>query len=209
MRILGLTGSIGMGKSETSRMFRREGIPVYDADAAVHQVMAPGGPAVPLVDKAFPGVVTEGVIDRQALGKKVFGNPTALRQLESIIHPLVGRKQLQFLRMHATRRTPLVVMDIPLLYETGGEKRVDAVAVVSAPAFLQRQRVMARPGMTAEKLDGILAQQMRDQDKRRRADYIIPSGLGRYNALRAVKTIIRDMLQRQPRVWLKRLSGAR
>src|SRR5215831_7757829 len=149
MVIVGLTGSIGMGKSTAAKMLRQMGVPVYDADAAVHALQAPGGAALAPIEKAFPGVVKGGVLDRQALGARVFGNKEALRKLEAIVHPLVAQKQRAFLRR--------------------GERRVDATLVVSAPAFLQRRRVMARPGMTEDKLAGILRQQVPDHVKRRQA----------------------------------------
>src|SRR3954465_3624747 len=152
MVILGLTGSIGMGKSTAAKMLRQVGVPVYDADAAVHRLQAPGGLALPPIEAAFPGVVKQGVLDRQALGARGFGNREALRRLEAIVHPLVAQQQRLFLKRAALRGEPLVVLDIPLLLEGMGERRVDAVLVVSAPAFLQCLRVMARPGMTAERL---------------------------------------------------------
>ena len=130
MLLLGLTGSIGMGKSETAKMFQREGVPLYDADAEVHKLQAPGGPALPPIEAAFPGVVVDGVLDRQELGKRVFGKPDELRKLESIIHPMVGKVQRQFLMQASARRLPMVVLDIPLLFETGGEKFVDVAVVV-------------------------------------------------------------------------------
>ena len=178
MVIVGLTGSIGMGKSTAATMLRQMGVPVYDADAAVHALQAPGGLALPPIEAAFPGVVKEGVLDRQALGARVFGDKAALRRLEAIVHPLVGQRQRAFLRRAAFRRAPLVVLDIPLLFEGLGERRVDATLVVSAPAFLQRRRVMARPGMTTARLDGILRQQVPDALKRRKATILIPTGLG-------------------------------
>src|SRR5215472_14406505 len=150
MVIVGLTGSIGMGKSTAAAMLRDMGVPVYDADAAVHALQAPGGAALPAIEAAFPGVVKAGVLDRQALGARVFGNPAALRRLEAIVHPLVGQRQRAFLKRAARQRAPLVVLDIPLLFEGRGERRIDATLVVSAPAFLQRRRVLARPGMTAD-----------------------------------------------------------
>jgi dephospho-CoA kinase len=178
MVIVGLTGSIGMGKSTAARMLREMGVPVYDADAAVHALQAPGGAALGPIEAAFPGVVKQGVLDRQALGLRVFGNRQALRRLEAIVHPLVAQRQRAFLRRAARRRAKLVVLDIPLLFEGLGERRVDATMVVSAPAFLQRNRVMARPGMTSEKFAGILRQQVPDAVKRARADIVIPTGLG-------------------------------
>jgi len=178
MVIVGLTGSIGMGKSTAAKMLREMGVPVYDADAAVHELQAPGGAALPGIEAAFPGVVKAGVLDRQALGARVFGNKEALRRLEAIVHPLVFKKQRAFLRRSALAGEKLVVLDIPLLFEGLGERRVDATLVVSAPAFLQRRRVMARPGMTAEKFAGILRQQVPDTLKRRKASIVIPTGMG-------------------------------
>ena len=178
MVIVGLTGSIGMGKSTAAKMLREMGVPVYDADAAVHALQAPGGAALPGIEAAFPGVVKAGVLDRQALGARVFGNKEALRRLEAIVHPLVGQKQRAFLRRAALAGERLVVLDIPLLFEGMGERRVDATLVVSAPAFLQRRRVLARPGMTAEKFEGILRQQVPDALKQRKASIVIPTGMG-------------------------------
>lgn len=192
--ILGLTGSIGMGKSETARMFRREGVPVFDADAAVHRLMARGGAAVEAVARAFPGVERDGAIDRKALGAEVFNNAPALRKLEAILHPLVRKAEQTFIKRARMRRKPLVVLDIPLLLETGGETRCDYVAVVSAPALVQRYRVLSRPGMTEERLDQVLAQQMPDREKRRRAHFIIPTGNGKGFALRRVRQIIHIIL---------------
>lgn len=178
MKILGLTGSIGMGKSTACRMLRRMHIPVHDADATVHALMARGGLAVAAVEAAFPGVVQDGAVDRAQLGRLVFGDAAALTRLEAILHPLVRRAERAFLQRQARLRTPLVVLDIPLLFETGGERRCHKVAVVSCPAFLQQQRVMKRPGMTRQRLGAILAKQMPDREKRRRADFVIPTGLG-------------------------------
>lgn len=196
MIVLGLTGSIGMGKSETSRMFRRLGVPVFDADAAVHALTAKGGAAVAPIAAAFPGAVKNGAVDRAALGPQVLGDPTALKRLERIIHPLVGRSRSRFLARARTRRLRLVVLDIPLLYETRGHRRVDVTVVASAPYFLQTQRVMRRPGMTAQKLADTRARQVPDAAKRRQADYVVPTGLGRRFALDAVKRLIADILRR-------------
>lgn len=201
MVILGLTGSIGMGKSETARMFRAFGVPVYDADAAVHRIMQRGGEAVPLVAAAFPGAVCNGVVNRPALGAKVFGDAAALRKLEGIIHPLVREAQRRFLATAAAQHRPLVVMDIPLLFESGGDRRCDATVVVSAPARIQRARVLARANMTVEKLAHILHQQMPDAEKRRRTDFIVQSGLGRRHALRQVAAIIKICRSKSGRVW--------
>ncbi len=201
MMIVGLTGSIGMGKSTAARMLRQMGVPVYDADAAVHALQAPGGAALPAIEAAFPGVVKDGVLDRQALGARVFGNKPALRQLESIVHPLVGQRQRAFLKRAALRREKLVVLDIPLLFEGLGDCRVDATLVVSAPSFLQRRRVMARPGMTAEKLDGILRQQVPDALKRRKATIVIPTGLGLAPTRAALAKAVARLKTRRGRFW--------
>ena len=190
MIVLGLTGSIGMGKSTTAKMFVEEGAPVYDADAAVHALYAKGGAAVPLVEAAFPGVTRDGAVDRQALGARVLDNPEALRALERIVHPLVGADRAKFVEDARKAGADIVVFDIPLLYETGGEARVDKVAVVSAPAGIQRERVLARPGMTAEKLQAILARQTPDAEKRRRADFIIETGEGLEHAREQVRQVI-------------------
>ena len=201
MVILGLTGSIGMGKSTAAKMLRQMGVPVYDADAAVHRLQAPGGLALPPIEAAFPGVVKKGVLDRQALGARVFNNKAALRQLEAIVHPLVAQKQRAFLKRAALKRAKLVVLDIPLLFEGLGERRVDATLVVSAPAFLQRRRVMVRPGMTAERLDGILRQQVPDALKRRKASIVIPTGLGLAPTRAALGKAVAKLKQRPGRFW--------
>lgn len=189
MFILGLTGSIGMGKSVAAAAFRREGLPVHDSDAAVHRLMGPGGAAVARIAEAFPGAVRNGTVDRNELGRRVFGDDTALKRLEAILHPMVRSREQAFLGMHARLKTAAVVLDIPLLFETGGEERCDAVCVVSAPYRIQRQRVMARPGMTAEKLAGILKHQISDDLKRRAADFVIFTGLGRAHSLPMIREI--------------------
>ncbi len=191
MVILGLTGSIGMGKSAAARAFRRLGVPIHDADKAVHALLAEGGQAVTAIGEAFPGVVRDGAVDRQALARRVFDDDEALARLEALLHPLVRRAEQQFLKAARAHGRPLVVLDIPLLFETGGENRCDAVAVVSAPAFVQAQRVLKRPGMTRERLQSILARQMPDAEKRRRADFVIPTGLGLDFSLRAIREIVR------------------
>lgn len=191
MLIVGLTGSIGMGKTTASRVLRRLGLPVHDADASVHRHFAPGGTAVDAVEAAFPGVVRGGGIDRQELGRRVFHDPDALARLEAIIHPLVRADSHTFLRHCALRRDPLAVLDVPLLFETGGDRNCDVTILVSAPAFLQAQRVLRRPGMTPEKLHDIRARQMPDREKRRRADFIVPTGLGKRESLRALARIVR------------------
>jgi dephospho-CoA kinase len=190
---LGLTGSIGMGKSATARMFADEGVPVYDADAAVHELYGPGGAAVAPVEAAFPGVASEGFVDRALLGQRVLNDPEALKRLETIVHPLVGRHRLDFFSQAAA--APVLVLDIPLLFETGGEKAVDAVAVVSAPAGVQRTRVLERPGMSAEKLQAILARQVPDAEKRARADFVIDTSQGFDHARDQVRRILSTLMQ--------------
>ena len=191
MRVIGLTGSIGMGKTTTARLLRLLGLPVHDADGAVHRLLAPGGGAVKPVLAAFPGVGNAaGGIDRAKLGALVFADPTARARLEAILHPRVRANGRRFLAAAARRRAPAAVLDVPLLYETGGEGRCGAVIVVSAPAFLQRQRVMARPGMTHAKFAGILAAQLPDAAKRARADHVVQTGLGRRHALRQLAAIL-------------------
>lgn len=191
MFILGLTGSIGMGKTTAADAFRRLGVPVHDADATVHRLMVAGGLAVPAVSEHFPDCIQGGVVDRKALGARVFDDDAALKILEGVLHPLVRADEQRFLRQYARRGATLVVLDIPLLFETGAEGRCDAVAVVSAPDFVQRQRVMARPGMTAEKMAAILGRQMADAEKKRRAAFVIQTGQGRADALRTIREIVR------------------
>jgi dephospho-CoA kinase len=199
--ILGLTGSIGMGKSTTADLFRSEGVPVHDADAAVHAMTAHGGEAVAAVAAAFPGIVTAGAVDRTALGARVFDDPAALRRLEAILHPLVRKRETRFLLAAARRHCPLVVLDIPLLFETGGETRCDAVVVVTAPAFVQRRRVLSRPGVTPARFEAILRRQVPDCEKRRRADFIVPTGLGVAFSLRAVRKIVTVAQTIRARRW--------
>jgi dephospho-CoA kinase len=191
MVILGLTGSIGMGKSTTAKLFRTLGVPVHDADACVHAMMAQHGEAVDKVGGAFPDALKNGAIDRGILGRLVFDDQDALARLESILHPLVRKHELKFLAHWARHRRPLVVLDIPLLFETHGEQRCDAVAVVTAPAFIQRQRVMQRAGMTAERFTAILARQMPDDEKCQYADFLVPTGQGKAFSLRVVRNIVR------------------
>lgn len=194
MKILGVTGSIGMGKSTVCRMLRQMGVPVHDADAAVHRLMAPGGRATPRIEALFPGVTGEGGgIDRARLGPRVIGAPDRLRALEAILHPLVREEEGAFLRRHRLHKVPVVALDVPLLYETGGESRCDAVLVVSAPRFLQRQRVLARPGMTEATFEGILKRQMPDAEKRKRADVVVPSGLGLAVTRRRLMRAVREL----------------
>lgn len=192
MIVIGLTGSIGMGKSTAATMLRRLRVPVHDADATVHKLLGPKGGAVREVLAAFPGTGSvEHGIDRPALGKAVFGDPPALRRLERILHPKVGAQEKRFLAAAARRRAPVVVRDVPLLYETGGEKRCDAVLVVSAPAFLQHQRVLARKGMTEARLRDILAKQTPDREKRRRTPYVVETGLGKRHSLKMLLEFVR------------------
>ena len=193
MKILGLTGSVGMGKSTAAAMLKRMGVPVYDADAAVHHMMQRGGIAVANVAAAFRGVERQGAIDRAALGKLVFGNEPAMKRLEAIIHPLVREDEKAFLSAHRRRKTALVVMDVPLLFESGREKRYDATMVVTAPGFLQRARVMARPGMTEARFAAIKARQMPDVEKRKRADFVVPSGLGRAVTWQGLRAVLRKL----------------
>jgi len=188
MIILGLTGSIGMGKSETARMFKRLGVPVYDADAIVHGLYRQGGAAVEPIAARFPGAVIDGAVDRQALGRLVLGKPDELRALEAIVHPLTAQAQIHFLDQARAARAALVVLDIPLLFETGADKRVDKVLVVSAPPEVQRARVLVREGMSEEKLNSILAKQMPDAEKRARADFVVYTDRG---VMAAYQEIIR------------------
>lgn len=190
MIIVGLTGSIGMGKSTAARELRRMGIPVHDADEAVHRLLAKGGKAVPAIDAAFPQVVFGGAVERSRLGARVFGDEVALRQLEGILHPLVRAEERRFVRRARRQRRPIVVLDIPLLFETHADRRVDAIIVVSCPAFLQKQRVMARRGMTQGKLEAIRRHQLSDHQKRQRADFVIPTGTGYRSSLRKLRAAI-------------------
>jgi dephospho-CoA kinase len=171
MIVLGLTGSIGMGKSTVADFFAESGVPVYDADAAVHRLYA--GDAAPLIEAAFPGTTQDGTVDRGRLAERVIGDSAALRRLEAIVHPLVRRAEEQFLAQAEAAGAPVAVLNIPLLLETGGDTRCDAVVVVSAPAETQRARVMSRPGMTEDKFTGLLGKQMPDAEKRRRADFVV------------------------------------
>jgi len=195
MYILGLTGSIGMGKSATADLFRGFGIPVHDADATVHKLMGPNGKATALIDCAFPNsLAMSGAVDRQKLGAQVFGDGDALKRLEAILHPMVRAEERKFLRQCQLQRKPIVVLDIPLLFETKGEKRCDGICVVSASKTLQIKRVMARQGMNTDKLQAILKKQIPDAVKRQKADYIVFTGAGYRNARIQVKKII-DMIQ--------------
>ena len=189
MIVLGLTGSIGMGKSATAGLFRDAGVPVHDADAAVHALYA--GEAVPLIEAAFPGTTRDGAVDRPALSARVLGDDAAMRRLEAIVHPLVRAAERRFLEAAEASGAALAVLDIPLLFETGGDRRVDAVVVVSAPAEIQRARVLARPGMTEDRFAQILARQLPDADKRARAHFVVDTGRGFDPARRQVADLIR------------------
>ncbi|MGH6970782.1 MAG: dephospho-CoA kinase, partial [Caulobacteraceae bacterium] len=178
MITLGLTGSIGMGKSATGQMFVEEGCPLYDADAEVHRLYAKGGAAVAPVEAAFPGVVKDGAVDRAKLSDKVVGDPKAMDRLNAVVWPLLGSARRAFFRKAEEEEAPIVVVDIPLLFETGGERNMDAVVVVSAPAQMQRARVLAREGMSEAKLDAILARQMDDAEKRARAHFVVDTSQG-------------------------------
>jgi dephospho-CoA kinase len=196
LRILGLTGSIAMGKSTAARMLKSLHLPVFDADAEVHALQRGSGKAVRAIEAAFPGTVVDGTVDRQKLGARVFADPAALKKLESILHPAVRARMHGFIAAKRRQRRRLIVLDIPLLYEGGSERFADAVVVVSAPAFLQRQRLMRRPGMTPTKMRGILARQMTDAEKRARADFVVSSGLGRAHTFRRLQKIVRLMRPR-------------
>lgn len=206
MLLIGLTGSIGMGKSETAKMFARLGIPVYDADAAVHQLYAEGGAAVAPLEEAFPGVVKGGAVDREELSKRVLGKPEELKKLESIVHPLVGQVQRDFLMKAMEEKQPMVLLDIPLLFETGGRERVDVIVVVSAPYEVQRARVLERPGMTPEKFDAIFAKQTPDAEKRAGADFVIETDKGLEPAFEQVKEVVEKLKGRKGEV-LQRLMA--
>lgn len=196
MIIIGLTGSIGMGKSTVARMFAEEGAPAFNSDDAVHALYAAGGAAVEPVGAAFPGVVVNGAIDRAALSAQVVNDSEGIKRLEAIVHPLVRGAQAAFLQAQRDAGTAVVVLDIPLLFEGGGEKFVDKVAVVSAPAEVQRARVLARPGMTAEKFEALLARQVPDAEKRARADFVIDTG-GDFATTRAQVRAALDALREQ------------
>jgi dephospho-CoA kinase len=188
MIILGLTGSIGMGKSTTATLFAEAGVPVYDADATVHMLYE--GEAVPAIEAAFPGTTVDGKVDRNKLSARVVHDPAAIKRLEQIVHPMLGASRQKFLADAERSGAPVAVVDVPLLFETGGEKRVDAVVVVTTTPELQRQRILARDNMTSEKLDAILARQLPDAEKRRRADFVVDTSDG----LDPVRLRIRDIL---------------
>jgi len=197
MFILGLTGSLGMGKSTTAKFFAEEGVPVHDADAVVHRLYE--GEAAAAIEAAFPGSTRGGKVDRAKLGERVLGDPAALKRLEAIVHPLVAAARERFLAEAARSGAPVAVLDIPLLYETGGEARCDAVVVVTAPAEMQRARVFERPGMSEEKLAALTAQQLPDAEKRARADFIVDSGHGFEAARRQVREILAQVAKMPPK----------
>jgi dephospho-CoA kinase len=191
MFVIGLTGSIGMGKSTTARFFAEAGVPVHDADATVHRLYQ--SEAVPAVEAAFPGTTSGGKVDREKLAARVLGDKAALRQLEAVVHPLVRKSEMQFLAEAERAGAPVAVLDIPLLFETGGQERVDAVVTVSAPPQVQRARLLERPGMTEEKLEALAANQVPDAEKRRRADFIVDSSQGFEAARAQVADILRQV----------------
>ncbi len=197
MIVVGLTGSIGMGKSVTAALFAEQGAAVYDADAEVRRLYAPGGAAVALVETAFPGVASGGGIDRALLSRQVVGRPDALARLNAIVWPLMADRRRQFLDGARASGADLAVLDVPLLLETGGERAVDAVVVVSAPEALQRQRVLARQDMDEAKFESLLAAQMRDEDKRTRADFVIDTSRGLDEARRQVRQVIAALRARR------------
>ncbi len=198
MIVLGLTGSIGMGKSTTAKLFAEAGVPVYDADAAVHALYE--GEAAPAIEAAFPGTTVDGRVDRNRLSARVVHDPAAMKQLEDIVHPMLGASRQKFLQAAEQSGAPVAVVDVPLLFETAGEKRVDAVVVVTTTAEVQRERILARPNMTDEKLDAILARQMPDAEKRRRANFIVDTSHG----VEPVRARIRDILDQAARMTPRR-----
>jgi dephospho-CoA kinase len=198
MIILGLTGSIGMGKSTTAKLFVEAGVPVYDADAAVHALYE--GEAAPSIEAAFPGTTVGGKVDRNRLSAQVVHDPAAMKRLEGIVHPMLGASRQKFLREAEQSGAPVAVVDVPLLYETGGEKRVDAVVVVTTTPEIQRQRILTRDNMTGEKLDAILARQLPDPEKRKRADFVVDTSHG----LDPVRARIRDILDQAAKMPQRR-----
>lgn len=193
MKVIGLTGGIGMGKSTAAAAFRRARIPVFDADIAVHRLQAKGGGAVRPIEQAFPGTTHDGTVDRVALRKAVLGDPAALTRLEAILHPMVEREERDFVARGRRAGQRLVVLDIPLLFEVKGDERVDCIVVVSAPRAVQMQRVQQRRRMSAADIAAVIARQMPDAEKRRRADVVIRTGLSRHHAQRALRRLIREL----------------
>jgi dephospho-CoA kinase len=198
MIILGLTGSIGMGKSTTAKLFEEAGVPVYDADASVHRLYE--GEAAPAIEAAFPGTTVDGKVDRNRLSAKVVHDAAAMKQLEQIVHPMLGASRQKFFDDAERSGAPVVVVDVPLLFETGGEKRVDAVVVVTTTPEIQRERILARDNMTGEKLDAILARQLPDAEKRKRADFVVDTSHG----LDPVRLRIRDILEQAAKMPRRR-----
>lgn len=198
MIVLGLTGSIGMGKSTTAKLFAEAGVPVYDADAAVHVLYE--GEAAPAIEAAFPGTTTDGKVNRNKLSERVVHDPEAMRRLEQIVHPMLGASRQKFLQDAERSGAPVAVVDVPLLFETGGEKRVDAVVVVTTTPEIQRERILARPNMTREKLDAVLVRQMPDSEKRKRAHFIVDTSHG----LDPVRLQIQDILSKAVKMPLRR-----
>jgi dephospho-CoA kinase len=198
MIVLGLTGSIGMGKSTTAKLFAEAGVPVYDADAAVHALYE--GEAAPSIEAAFPGTTAGGKVDRNKLSAQVVHDPAAMKRLEGIVHPMLGASRQKFLREAEQSGAPVAVVDVPLLYETGGEKRVDAVVVVTTTPEIQRQRILTRDNMTGEKLEAILARQLPDPEKRKRADFVVDTSHG----LDPVRARIRDILDQAAKMPQRR-----
>ena len=198
MIILGLTGSIGMGKSTTAKLFQEAGVPVYDADAAVHKIYE--GEAALAIETAFPGTTADGKVDRNKLSAKVVHDPAAMKRLEQIVHPMLGASRQKFLHDAEQSGAPVAVVDIPLLFETGGEKRVDAVVVVTTTPEIQRQRILERDNMTGEKLDALLARQLLDAEKRKRADFVVDTSHG----LDPVRARIRDILDQAAKMPQRR-----
>ncbi|OWW01008.1 dephospho-CoA kinase [Rhizobium sp. R72] len=191
---IGLTGSIGMGKSTMAKLFAEAGVPVNDSDAVVHDLYA--GEAAPLVDAAFPGTMKDGAVDRQELARQLVGSADGFKRLEAIVHPLVRKREAEFIERERQRGSPMVLLDIPLLFETGAESRIDVIVVVSCDPQIQRERVLARPGMTVEKFNMILARQTPDAEKRARADYVIDTGHSIETARKRVAEIVSDLKQR-------------
>lgn len=193
MKVIGLTGGIGMGKSTAASAFRRAGIPVFDADASVHRLQAPGGRALRAIERAFPGTVRDGVLDRSRLREVALGDPAALTRLENILHPMVRAEERSFLARARRAGRRLAVLDIPLLFETGGDRRVDLVVVVTAPRSVQEHRVRLRRRMSQDAIAAVIARQMPDAEKRRRADVVIRTGLSRHHALRALRRLVASL----------------
>ena len=197
MIILGLTGSIGMGKSTTAKLFAEAGVPVYDADAAVHMLYE--GEAAPAIEAAFPGATVDGKVDRNRLSARVVHDPAAIKRLEQIVHPMLGASRQKFLRDAEQSGAPVAVVDVPLLFETGGEERVDAVVVVTTTPEIQRQRILERPNMSDEKLDAILTRQMPDSEKQKRAHFVVDTSHGLDPVRKRIRDILNEAVKMTPR----------